>query len=185
MISRKRLAAWVSCGVFAVLVGGLLPAQASAADTPSSQPPPRVELVLDVSGSMSATDIDGQSRMSAAKQAFDEVLDATPADVDLGIRTLGANYPGNNRQVGCEDTRQLYPVQPLSPAARSQATSLVATLKPTGWTPIGPALEAAAKDLAGGGQTTRRIVLITDGEDTCGPLDPASSRGSSPRTTSA
>ncbi|NEE54975.1 alpha-1-antitrypsin, partial [Streptomyces sp. SID8455] len=47
----------------------------------------------------------------------------------------------------------------------------VATLAPTGWTPIGPALLGAADDLEGG-EATRRIVLITDGEDTCGPLDP-------------
>jgi Ca-activated chloride channel family protein len=47
----------------------------------------------------------------------------------------------------------------------------VATLAPTGWTPIGPALLGAAEDLKGG-DATRRIVLITDGEDTCAPLDP-------------
>lgn len=163
----------LGCGLFAMLAGGLVPAQAAAdATTTSQQPPPRVELVLDVSGSMSTPDIDGQSRMSAAKQAFDDVIDETPADVDLGIRTLGADYPGNNRQIGCKDTEQLYPVRQLSPAAREQAKALVASLQPTGWTPIGPALEAAAKDLAGGGDTTRRIVLITDGEDTCGPTDP-------------
>jgi Ca-activated chloride channel homolog len=169
MITRKRLAAWAGCGLLAVLAGGLLPTQASAGEPTTSQPPPKVELVLDVSGSMSATDIDGRSRMSAAKEAFDEVLDATPPDVDLGIRTLGANYPGNDRQVGCKDTQQLYPVGPLN---RQQAKNAVATLQPTGWTPIGPALEKAAVDLRGGGNISRRIVLITDGEDTCGPLDP-------------
>jgi Ca-activated chloride channel family protein len=47
----------------------------------------------------------------------------------------------------------------------------VATLAPTGWTPIGPALQKAAVDLRGG-SGSHRIVLITDGEDTCQPLDP-------------
>lgn len=117
---------------------------------------------------MRATDIDGQSRMAAAKQAFNEVIDAVPDEVRLGIRTLGATYPGEDKALGCKDTRQLYPVGPLN---RTEAKTAVATLAPTGWTPIGPALLAAAQDLDGG-DATKRIVLITDGEDTCAPLDP-------------
>jgi Ca-activated chloride channel family protein len=90
---------------------------------------------------MRARDIDGQSRMAAAKQAFNEVLDATPEEVELGIRTLGADYPGDDRKTGCKDTAQLYPVGPLD---RTEAKAAVATLAPTGWTPIGPALLKAA-----------------------------------------
>ncbi|MFD5322778.1 VWA domain-containing protein [Streptomyces sp. NPDC127092] len=174
MITRKRLATG-ACALLAALTVGLLPATATpataddgpvAADT--AKEPPKVELVLDVSGSMRARDIDGQSRMSAAKQAFNEVLDAVPQEVRLGIRTLGADYPGQDRQRGCKDTRQLYPVGPLD---RTEAKTAVATLAPTGWTPIGPALLGAAEDLKGG-DATKRIVLITDGEDTCAPLDP-------------
>ncbi|MFF5703504.1 VWA domain-containing protein [Streptomyces sp. NPDC012794] len=166
MIIRKRLAAG-ACGLFVALTAGLLPSTAAAADGPAKEPP-KVELVLDVSGSMRATDIDGQSRMAAAKQAFNEVLDAVPDEVRLGIRTLGATYPGDDRALGCKDTKQLYPVGTVN---RTEAKTAVATLAPTGWTPIGPALQAAAQDLEGG-NATRRIVLITDGEDTCAPLDP-------------
>ncbi|MFC8495014.1 VWA domain-containing protein [Streptomyces sp. NPDC057235] len=166
MITRKRLATG-ACALLAALGAALLPTHA-AADAPTAKEPPKVELVLDVSGSMRARDIDGKSRMAAAKQAFNEVLDAVPEEVRLGIRTLGADYPGQDRKQGCKDTRQLYPVGPLD---RAEAKTAVATLAPTGWTPIGPALLGAAKDLEGG-DATRRIVLITDGEDTCAPLDP-------------
>ncbi|KQX92984.1 alpha-1-antitrypsin [Streptomyces sp. Root55] len=154
--------------LLATLAAGLGTALPAAADEPSSAASPKVELVLDVSGSMRTRDIDGQSRISAAKQAFNDVLDAVPEEVQLGIRTLGADYPGDDRKVGCKDTKQLYPVGPLD---RTEAKTAVATLAPTGWTPIGPALLGAADDLEGG-DSTRRIVLITDGEDTCGPLDP-------------
>jgi Ca-activated chloride channel family protein len=166
MITRKRPAA-AACGLLAALAVGLFPAGA-AADEPAAKPSPKVELVLDVSGSMRARDIDGQSRMAAAKQAFNEVLDAVPDEVRFGIRTLGADYAGDDKKLGCKDTRQLYPVGPLD---RVEAKTAVATLAPTGWTPIGPALLGAAEDLEGG-DGTRRIVLITDGEDTCAPLDP-------------
>ncbi|WP_171116882.1 MULTISPECIES: VWA domain-containing protein [Streptomyces] len=166
MITRQRLAAG-ACALFAALAAGIaLPSTALADETTAAAP--KVNLVLDVSGSMRARDIDGQSRMAAAKQAFNEVLDATPEDVQLGIRTLGANYPGDDRKTGCEDTAQLYPVGPLD---RTEAKAAVATLAPTGWTPIGPALLKAADDLDGG-TGSKRIVLISDGEDTCAPLDP-------------
>ncbi|MFG3136850.1 VWA domain-containing protein [Streptomyces sp. NPDC048211] len=167
MIIRRRLTVGVGI-LLATLTAGLGSALPASADEPPTQASPKVELVLDVSGSMRTRDIDGQSRMSAAKQAFNEVLDAVPEQVQLGIRTLGADYPGDDRKVGCKDTKQLYPVGPLD---RTEAKTAVATLAPTGWTPIGPALLGAADDLEGG-DTTRRIVLISDGEDTCGPLDP-------------
>ncbi|MGI5412310.1 VWA domain-containing protein [Streptomyces chartreusis] len=166
MIRTQRLAAGV-CALLAALTAGIaFPAGAVADETTATAP--KVDLVIDVSGSMRAKDIDGQSRMAAAKQAFNEVLDATPEEVQLGIRTLGANYPGDDRRTGCKDTAQLYPVGPLD---RTEAKTAVATLTPTGWTPIGPALLKAADDLDGG-EGSKRIVLISDGEDTCAPLDP-------------
>ncbi|MET8515983.1 VWA domain-containing protein [Streptomyces sp. NPDC005077] len=167
MIIRRRLTVGVGI-LLATLTAGLGTALPAAADETPTKASPKVELVLDVSGSMRTRDIDGQSRMTAAKQAFNEVLDAVPEQVQLGIRTLGADYPGDDRKVGCKDTKQLYPVGPLD---RTEAKTAVATLVPTGWTPIGPALLGAADDLEGG-DSTRRIVLISDGEDTCGPLDP-------------
>ncbi|MBJ7904146.1 VWA domain-containing protein [Streptomyces sp. DSM 110735] len=168
MIRRHRLATG-ACALLAALGAGIaFPGGAVADETEPQAAAPKVELVLDVSGSMRARDIDGGSRMAAAKQAFNEVLDATPKEVELGIRTLGANYRGNDRKTGCKDTEQLYPVGPLD---RTDAKTAVATLSPTGWTPIGPALLKAADDLQGG-DGTRRIVLISDGEDTCQPLDP-------------
>lgn len=167
MIIRRRLTVGVGI-LLATLTAGLGTALPAAADETPTKASPKVELVLDVSGSMRTRDIDGQSRMTAAKQAFNEVLDAVPEQVQLGIRTLGADYPGDDRKVGCKDTKQLYPVGPLD---RVEAKTAVATLAPTGWTPIGPALLGAADDLEGG-DSTRRIVLISDGEDTCGPLDP-------------
>ncbi|MGQ4721888.1 VWA domain-containing protein [Streptomyces tunisiensis] len=167
MIRRTRPVVGAIALLAALTAGISFPAGAAAGE-PTGESAPKVDLVLDVSGSMRAKDIDGQSRMAAAKQAFNEVLDATPEEVQLGIRTLGADYPGDDRKEGCKDTAQLYPVGPLD---RTEAKTAVATLVPTGWTPIGPALLQAADDLDGG-DGSKRIVLISDGEDTCAPLDP-------------
>lgn len=167
MITRKRRVAGV-CALLAALTAGIAFPVAAVAGEPTGQATPQVDLVLDVSGSMRTADIDGGTRMAAAKQAFNEVLDATPEEVQLGIRTLGANYPGDNQKTGCKDTAQLYPVSTLD---RTEAKTQVATLSPTGWTPIGPALLKAAGDFTHGA-SSKRIVLISDGEDTCAPLDP-------------
>ncbi|MCX5424709.1 VWA domain-containing protein [Streptomyces sp. NBC_00078] len=167
MIRTQRLAAGV-CALLAALAAGVAFPAAASAGEPTGEATSKVDLVLDVSGSMRTRDIDGDTRMTAAKQAFNEVLDATPEEVQLGIRTLGADYAGNDQKTGCKDTARLYPVSTLD---RTQAKTAVATLSPTGWTPIGPALLKAADDLAGGAGS-KRIVLISDGEDTCAPLDP-------------
>jgi len=167
MIRTQRLAAGV-CVLLATLAAGLAFPAAAAAGEPTGEATAKVDLVLDVSGSMRTRDIDGGTRMAAAKQAFNEVLDATPEEVRLGIRTLGADYAGDDQKTGCKDTAQLYPVSTLD---RTEAKTAVASLSPTGWTPIGPALLKAADDL-GTGAGSKRIVLISDGEDTCAPLDP-------------
>ena len=150
----------------ALTIAGIPPASAGE---PTAQEPPKVELVLDSSGSMRATDIDGRSRMSVAQQSFDEVVDALPPETHLGIRVLGARVPvANNQALGCRDTQQIMPVGPVD---KTTAKAAIATMRPTGWTPIGLALRGASRDL-GMGETTRRIVLITDGEDTCGAPNP-------------
>ncbi|WP_434743452.1 VWA domain-containing protein [Micromonospora sp. SH-82] len=167
MINKRRSTAVVVGLLVAAVLTGPVPA---LANEPPAEPaePPKVELVLDVSGSMAAKDIDGRSRISVAQQAFNEVVDALPETTQLGIRVLGATYRGEDKARGCRDTQQIVPVAPVN---RTAAKAAVADLRPTGFTPVGLALREAAKDL-GTGTTVRRIVLITDGEDTCAPPDP-------------
>jgi len=156
--------------VSAGLALAFLPVGANPAYADETTPaePPRLELVLDVSGSMRAADIDGATRISVAKGAFNQVVDALPETTQLGIRVLGATYAGDDKKKGCTDSQQIVPVGPVD---RGRAKSAIAELKPTGFTPIGLALRGAATDLGTGG-SARRIVLITDGEDTCTPPDP-------------
>ncbi|GIJ77248.1 Ca-activated chloride channel family protein [Micromonospora phaseoli] len=167
-VINKRWSSAVLLGLLAATtLAGPVPASADDKAEPIAEPP-RVQLVLDVSGSMRATDIDGRSRISVAQQAFGEVVDALPDETQLGIRVLGATYQGKDKKQGCLDTQQIVPVGAVD---RAKAKAAVATLRPTGFTPVGLALREAARDL-GAGATARRIVLITDGEDTCAPPDP-------------
>lgn len=165
MINRRTAHAVLIGLLAAIILPGIPPARADETRPTENL---RMELVLDVSGSMREADIDGQTRMAVAQRAFNEVVDAVPTGTHLGIRVLGATYPGDDQALGCRDTQQIVPVGPVD---RDQAKAAIASLRPTGYTPIGLALREAAKDL-GTGETARRIVLITDGEDTCAPPDP-------------
>ncbi|WTW97399.1 VWA domain-containing protein [Streptomycetaceae bacterium NBC_01309] len=168
----------------ALMLGGLLSsatAQAapSAPTTPSAPvapasveggPPPKMALVLDLSGSMKENDAGGQTRLAAAKQAVGRIIDTAPGDAALGLRVYGATYPGENKTEGCADTQQLFPVKTMDAAARTAAKERVAGMNAVGFTPIGVSLREAAKDVGTDGK--RRIVLVSDGEDTCAPPPP-------------
>jgi hypothetical protein len=125
-----------------------------------------VELILDTSGSM-LQPLDDQLRIDVAKAAITDVVTSTvPPGTPLALRVFGSEPDS------CE-TALAIPLQPLDPALASeqiaalQAVNLVRT-------PIGASLERVAEDLAGV-DGPKVVVLVTDGEETCGG-DPAAIR---------
>ncbi|MEV5970387.1 hypothetical protein [Streptomyces sp. NPDC051921] len=166
--------------VASVLVLGAFLAPAATASATSAAPaaraapgapaPARIDLVLDLSGSMNENDAGGQTRLAAAKQAVTRIIDTAPEQAPLGLRVYGATYPGQDKKQGCADTQQVLPVTPMDRPARADAQQRVAAFKALGFTPIGVSLREAAKDLGTSGE--RHIVLISDGDDTCAPPPP-------------
>ncbi|MCX5380382.1 VWA domain-containing protein [Streptomyces sp. NBC_00091] len=156
-----------------LLLGALLSPAATASASPAAPEvpePARIDLVLDLSGSMNENDAGGQTRLAAAKQAVTRIIDTAPEQAPLGMRVYGATYPGQDKKQGCADTQQVLPVTPMARAARDDAKKRVADFKAVGFTPIGVSLREAAKDLGTSGK--RRIVLVSDGDDTCAPPPP-------------
>ncbi|WP_418955566.1 vWA domain-containing protein [Streptomyces tritici] len=154
-------------------LGALLSPVATAGASPAAPAAPepaRIDLVLDLSGSMNQDDADGQTRLAAAKQAVTRIIDTAPEQAPLGLRVYGATYPGQDKKRGCADTQRVLPVTPMDRAARADAKKRVAGFKAVGFTPIGVSLREAAKDLGPSGE--RRIILVSDGEDTCAPPPP-------------
>ncbi|MFB7368827.1 hypothetical protein ACFC0D_03120 [Streptomyces sp. NPDC056222] len=155
------------------LLGALLSPAATASASPAAPEvpePARIKLVLDLSGSMNENDAGGQTRLAAAKQAVTRIIDTAPEQAPLGMRVYGATYPGQDKKQGCADTQQVLPVTPMDRAARADAKKQVAGFKAVGFTPIGVSLREAAQDLGTSGK--RRIVLVSDGDDTCAPPQP-------------
>ncbi|QNN54152.1 VWA domain-containing protein [Nocardioides mesophilus] len=118
-------------------------------------------LVLDASGSMKEPAGDGRTRFAAAVTALKEVVRALPADLDVGLRVYGSKIsdgPGS-----CKDSELVVPVGPKDAGALNKALDRA---KPLGNTPIAFSLQEAAEDLPAEG--SRSIVLVSDGEESCG-----------------
>jgi hypothetical protein len=137
-----------------------------------------VELILDSSGSMADVDASGQSRIDAAKQVLDDVIDQLPEKegVNVGFRVYG--HKGNNTQAGkaesCASSELKVPVKGVDKnALRAQ----VATYEPVGWTPIALSLQESGADFPKASDTVKNaVVLVTDGLETCGGDPCAASR---------
>ncbi|MGK8524229.1 vWA domain-containing protein [Nocardia asteroides] len=159
------IAAFTAC-----LIGAALTAPAAAAPPDDAEQPPRYAptmLILDASGSMQRPDPAG-TMMDAAKNAVRAFVGAAPAESRVGLVTYGTGT-GNaeaDKIAGCRDVHLLRRADPLDRAA---LTAAVDGIQARGWTPMGPALRAAADALPGSGP--RSIVLVSDGEDTCAPPD--------------
>lgn len=125
-------------------------------------------LVLDASGSMAQRAPDGRSRIADARRALNGVIDDVPAQMRVGLRVFGATVFSRNKPGACTDTQAV-----VAPGTdnRDRLHRAVAAYKPYGETPIPAALRAAARDLDRGGQ--RSIILVSDGESTCGDPCPA------------
>ncbi|CAM2063717.1 VWA domain-containing protein [Sulfidibacter corallicola] len=123
-----------------------------------------VELILDASGSMLQR-MDGKRRIDIAKQALvDLVTQTIPEGTPFALRVFG-----HQEADACRTDLE----QALAPLNRSKTVARIKQIqaKNLAKTPIAESLSLVASDLAKvKGQ--RMVVLITDGEETCGG-DPA------------
>src|SRR5215204_6328517 len=124
-----------------------------------------IALVLDASGSMKARLPDGTTRIEAAKTAVGNLVGKLPVDARLALRVYGHQSPPQRRN--CEDTALLVP---FDTAANNKAAVLQASrsVEAQGYTPIAYVLKLAAGELAGEEATSRVVVLVSDGQETCG-----------------
>jgi hypothetical protein len=128
-----------------------------------ARPGGAVEIILDASGSM-LQKLGNERRIDIAKRTLTKLTASTiPAGTPFAFRVFG-------REVDSCQTDLDIPVGPLNPAA--VGASLAALVAKNGAkTPIGASLDKAADDLKSvSGE--KLIVLVTDGEETCGG-DPA------------
>ncbi len=135
-----------------------------AADAGLSQPAAsrkNLLIVLDLSGSMNEP-LGKSTRIATARQVLRGVLSNVPDDLNVGLRVYGDRY-GSKQKETCTDSHLVQPVQKLDRAA---LLKLIDAARTRGETPLVYSVLQSIADLkaAGGGS----VVLITDGEESCG-----------------
>jgi hypothetical protein len=169
--SRSRLLRIAMMFLMIIVTNPML---AAAQDTPSATQANaktvNVELIFDSSGSMAQEVSPGVTRIQAAKDVLNDVVDAIPETegINVGFRVYG--HEGTNqeqdRERSCQSTELIVPIEGVNKDALRGA---IESYSPVGWTPITLSLEEAAKDFEAPGESeVNAIVLVTDGLETCG-----------------
>jgi Ca-activated chloride channel family protein len=142
---------------FALLAAVGSPADSSADEGETKS---NILIILDASGSM-AEKMGGDVKMEVAKQVVGDLVTNLPSTLNVGLMIYGSR-PKQKRD--CTDIALVQPVGAPNSAAVSAA---LRDVRPLGMTPIGGSLEQAAVALQGlRGPST--IVLVTDGDESCG-----------------
>ena len=119
---------------------------------------PEAMFILDASGSMQEA-AGVQTKMAAAQAVLAEVVPAVAPEVKIGLAAYG-----HRRENDCADIEIL-----VAPGNEDRATLLarIAAMRPVGMTPISAAVAQVA-DLLKGRAAETTIVLVSDGQETCG-----------------
>lgn len=128
----------------------------------------RVEIVLDASGSMRGS-AGGTSKIEAAKQAVKTTIQALDSSSVVALRLYGHRLPSEPKEPSCEDTELVVSFGPLD---RERFVAAVDAARPLGQTPLAYSLEKAAADFGDLGDEPAAVILVSDGEESCGG-DPA------------
>ena len=149
---------------FLILLFSLILTPSAFTQTTVGQPKQDMLIVFDVSGSMNSL-LEGQRMIDLAKQAISQAMAVIPPQAEVGLRVYAHRVDKSNRDASCKDTELLVPI---GKGNGPTIASMVQMLQPKGWTPIAYSLEQAAGDFAGNKESLHTIVLVSDGEETCG-----------------
>lgn len=128
-----------------------------------------IEFIFDSSLSMRDRINDGSSRMAVAKEVLRDViggLEDQPG-LQIALRVYGSKTID---ELACRDSELFQPFGRVA-EVRDNILKTVNSLEPKGRTPIGYSLQLAAKDFPMNPGDRNIIVLITDGQESCG-VDP-------------
>jgi len=134
--------------------------------TDAQVPLRRLVVAFDASGSMAGA-LGSDTKMAAARQAVDALLDDLPDDVTASLVAFG--HRGTNDDAGraesCAEVETLVPATDDTTALKAAAQAL----EPAGWTPLADALSTAGTQLAPSDAAGEQVVyVVSDGEETCG-----------------
>ncbi|MGA3168589.1 MAG: VWA domain-containing protein [Terriglobia bacterium] len=119
-----------------------------------------IEFIIDYSGSMKEKIEGPASKIDIARKVMRDVLAKLPDDSTVGLRVYGNHVRSGPK--ACSDMELAVPVDTLD---RNKMTQVIDTLTPLGETPLVASILKTPEDL---GNTEATVVLVTDGEESCG-----------------
>ena len=124
-----------------------------------------VMMMLDSSGSMMDELSDG-NKMDMAKDVVEYFTVAIPATTDVGFLVFGheGSMDPDDQQESCEGVDVL---AELGDANHETIPPLLEEFSPTGFTPLALALETAGQAFEGRDGQDNRVLLVSDGLETC------------------
>ena len=136
----------------------------SVSPVAAASPNINTAFILDASGSMLA-DLGGRTRLAIAQDAVGNLSAGLPASINASLWVYGHRVEQDNQAESCRDIEQ---VIGLGPVDSQQFVSVAHSFAAKGYTPITDALLQAASSLPVGPNERNTIVLVSDGEETCG-----------------
>lgn len=128
----------------------------------------KMVLIFDASGSMAGT-VDGGTKMAVAKAATKAFLDEAAADANLEVSIVVYGHEGSNTEgakaASCAGIDEIYAMGPVNAA---KAKAAIDSFDSTGWTPIADSLKKAEAILKRNPGDTNMVLLVSDGEESCG-----------------
>ena len=123
-----------------------------------------IAFIFDASGSMMAG-MEGRTRLAVAQDALADLSSNLPPNANTSLWVYGHRLPQDDPAASCQDIEQVIPLGPSDPARFQTA---VRGIQAIGYTPITDSLQLAAQTLVDRPDERNTIVLISDGEETCG-----------------
>ncbi len=124
--------------------------------------PQGIVFILDASNSMNQTLDASETKFDWVKQAMTLVLGELPEEVPFAVVAYGHRVPKDNKAESCQDIELLVPYG--KHGDRASLVQTIESLTAQGKTPLARAIGFAA----GVTDEPVRLVLLTDGEETCG-----------------
>ena len=129
-----------------------------------AEPAGETEIIFDASGSMNESK-NNVVKLDMAKEALTTIAGQIPTGSNVGLRIFGSTPVTGNASESCEDSKLIFSISGFQKDAMVQNVS---GLKSYGMTALGHSLELAGKDFSAGQDVKKNIILISDGEETCG-----------------
>lgn len=123
-----------------------------------------IEIVFDGSRSMNEAS-GGVTKLDVAKQALTTIAGQITPGSRVGLRIFGTTPIQGNITESCSDTILALPIGDFQ---KDAMIGKVLSLQSYGMTALGHSLEKAAADFSSSQDVKKSIILISDGEETCG-----------------